>query len=146
MKTEITYKKDKNGCLIFPENPGDKVRKQYLWNKDRTALEEVGEVDIQKEIDAAAVGQSAAEQIKRIYQGDLSPFADGEPQYGDVSGVPDTYGEVVKAKEDLDAKVEELKAADQENKKKLAAAQEKLKADYDAYLKSKAEVEKIKGE
>lgn len=139
-------KKTKKGCLIFPESSGDKTRKQYLWNEDRSELVEVGEIDIQKEIDAAAVGQSAAEQIKRILQGDLSPFADGEPTYGDVSDVPDTYGEVVAAKEEIDAKVEELKAADEANKKALADAQAKLRADYENYLKSKAEVEKIKGE
>ena len=86
---------------------GDKVRPVFSWNKDGTALVKTGEIDIQEEINAAAVGVTPYEIMDRLAKtGDESPLHASDGFTGDVSDVPDNMADVnrvvIKAKEELD--------------------------------------------
>lgn len=115
--------------LIFPSPSGDKIRTEYVWNEDQTALEKVRDVDIQKEINEAAKGCTIQEQIARLGMGDTSVLLPGDPVYADLSEIPETTGEAMKQME------EKVKLA---YAKKLANQAEKEKAEAD----SKTELEK----
>ena len=86
---------------------GSKVRKVYGWDESGKRLVQTGEVDIQEEINAAAVGVTPYEIMDRLAKtGDESPLHASEGFAGDVSGVPDNMADinrvVIKAKEELD--------------------------------------------
>lgn len=74
----------------FYSSVGDTVRKQYVWKSDYSGLEEVGEIDIQEEIDEAGKGRSTGEMVRRIMSGDTSALKPGEGIYADVSEVPES--------------------------------------------------------
>lgn len=77
--------------------PGNRIKEVFRWKEGRgSELVKVGEVDLQKEIDEAARGMSAGEQIARILRGDMSGIQAGEGVTGDLTGYADkTSGEVL---------------------------------------------------
>lgn len=77
-------------CPQFYSPSGDKVRKVYTWKQDYSGLEEVGEIDIQEELDEAGKGRSTGEMVRRILQGDTSALKPGEGLFADVSDVPES--------------------------------------------------------
>lgn len=107
----------------FGEN-GHPIRPVLRWDQEHKHVIKVGEEDLQKFIDDAAVGMSIGEQLARLSRGDLSVLRP-EGQFIDVSGLPETDGEaMVQANQaviDAAKKVQEEKAA------KLAEAQKELK-------------------
>lgn len=138
--------------IKFVSPSGEKTRKTYVWNENRTELVETGEVDIQKEINAAAVGTGTAAEINRLLKGDTSvlvPAGDGD--YSDVSEAPDTYGEIVTAAAEAKAKAASLDAEAKALKAKKAAAEEEiakkeaaLKEEFLAYKAHQAELAALK--
>lgn len=77
--------------------PGNPIKEVFRWKDGRgSELVKVGEVDLQKEIDEAARGMSAGEQIARILRGDYSGIQPGDGVTGDITGFADkTSGEVL---------------------------------------------------
>lgn len=125
---------------VYYSPAGDKIRKEYLWNADKTALELVAEHDIQKEINERAKGMTIAEQIVRMERGDFSLAPSGEGFYGDVSDVPESGIEQINlsnAQLDILAK----KVAEQE-----AAKKDELNQAKEALEKANAELAALKGE
>lgn len=71
-------------------DPGNPIKKNYRWKEGKRGLKEVGETDLQKEIDAAAMGCSPSEQIVRILRGDTSCIPSEDPlPGGDYTGLAD---------------------------------------------------------
>lgn len=80
---------------------GSPLCDEMAWNKDQTALVKVGERNLQEEYNAAAVGLTPYEVLKRVVAtGDESPLNAQEGQYGDFSGMPETTSEAVHVMEE----------------------------------------------
>lgn len=58
---------------------GSPIKEQYRWNKEHDGLVKVGEIDIQKKMDAEAKGMTPAEQIQRILRGDNTVIPSDPP-------------------------------------------------------------------
>lgn len=125
MEAKIDTATGEVACINYYSPLGDTVRETFVWNKDHDGLEKTGEVDIQKEIDEAAKGMTANEQIARILRGDTSAIKPGEGFYGDVSEAPET--EVVAMNQTLQP-AHKLEAAAQANNMEIAALKAKLVA------------------
>lgn len=99
---------DKDGVIVsknyytidnpppFVDNPKlyTNVQPVMKWNKERTELVQVGVKDVDKEINAAAVGITPYALLERVQHGDASAIPDNSNlQYGDVSDLPTTEAE-----------------------------------------------------
>ena len=99
---------DKDGVIVsknyytidnpppFVDNPKlyTNVQPVMKWNKERTELVQVGVKDLDKEINAAAVGITPYALLERVQHGDASALPDNSNlQYGDVSDLPTTEAE-----------------------------------------------------
>lgn len=100
---------------------GSPIVPVFIWNEKHTALVKTGERDLQKEIDAAAVGLTPYEIIDRMVRtGDDSLLAQGgEGQYGDFTGLPETISD---AKKILSAGEDAAEALSQEQSSNDSAA------------------------
>lgn len=78
------------------------VQPVFKWNKDRTELVKVGERDVDKEIQACAVGITPYELLERTQSLDAPEFRKTTGFYEDVTALPETTGEAVKAAALLD--------------------------------------------
>lgn len=116
-----------NPCKEEYVNEDGKVIRPILsWDEDHKKIVKVGEEDIQANIDKRAKGMSLSEQLQRLARGDVSVLQSGEGFYGDVSDVPEMYGDAAAA---LEIKLNEEAARVQaEREAKLKKAQEDLKA------------------
>lgn len=73
---------------------GDRIEPVFSWNKDHSALVQVGERDVQAEHDAAAVGVTPYEVIDRcIKTGDLLNLSDPGLSV-DLSAAPESLADV----------------------------------------------------
>lgn len=124
----------------FVSPAGDPIRKTYVWNKDKTALIETGEVNIQEEMDEASKGMTPGQQIARIMRGehidlpadseylDVSDFPESDIDGMNVANAPGNKLEAVAQAngitvDDLQAQLLEIQK--QINEKKLAEVQQK---------------------
>ena len=74
---------------------GDAVVDVLQWDEKHTSLVKTGVRDLQKEVNAAAVGVTPYEVIERaVRSGDLSLFGQDSGSVVDVSNVPDNVSEV----------------------------------------------------
>lgn len=105
--------------------PGNRIKEVFRWKDGRgSELVKVGEVDLQKEIDEAARGMSAGEQIARILRGDYSGIQPGDGVTGDLTGFADkTSGEVL---HDAIKPMQKATATAMENNMSLTELEKKL--------------------
>lgn len=83
---------------------GSPIADIMQWNKDQTALVKVGERDIQKEINAAAVGVTPYELLATVLKtGDESLLSQNEGASGDFSGMPETMSDALKVQDQAEA-------------------------------------------
>lgn len=121
----------------YKNEEGRIIRPILRWDEQHKKIVKVGEEDIQENIDKRAQGMSLSEQLHRLARGDISVLQTGEAFYGDVSDVPEMYGDVSAA---LDAKMaEEAKRIAAEKKAKLEKAQADLKAAQENLAKAEQE-------
>jgi len=98
VKKPVYYTQDNLPPVTYNDCPNVPVP-VMAWNDDRTALVQVGQRDLQAEIQAAAVGLGVYDLLRRAQHGDVSCF-DGAPLYGDFTDNPETLSE---AKDVVDA-------------------------------------------
>lgn len=79
----------------FYQSSGDATITHLIWGEDGRTLVPGDTVNIQDEIDKAAKGMTLGEQLFRLATGDFSVLKDGEPFYGDVTGLPKTDGALI---------------------------------------------------
>lgn len=92
---------------------GDKLRPVFNWNKEGTALVKTGEVDIQADIDAAAVGITPYEIIDRMTKtGDSTPLEASKGVYGDASNIPDNISDINRLSLDAKSQLDAIEAAE----------------------------------
>lgn len=121
----------------YTDDSGKVIRPILQWDEDHKKIVKVGEEDIQANIDKRAQGMTLSEQLQRLARGDVSVLRDGEPFYGDVSDVPEMYGDAAAA---LDAKItQEAQKIAAEKKAKLEKAQADLKAAQENLAKAEKE-------
>lgn len=121
----------------YKNEEGRFIRPILRWDEEHKKIVKVGEEDIQENIDKRAQGMTLSEQLHRLARGDISVLQTGEAFYGDVSDVPEMYGDASAA---LDAKMaEEAQKIAAEKKAKLEKAQADLKAAQENLAKAEQE-------
>ena len=90
------------------------VQPVYKWNKERTELVKVGERDVDKEIQACAVGITPYDLMERVQSMDAPELHRKTGFYEDITSLPETTGDAVKAAALLD-KLTALNEKEQNN-------------------------------
>lgn len=126
----------------YQNEEGRFIRPILRWDEDHKHVVKVGEEDIQENIDKAAQGMTLSEQLHRLARGDISVLRTAEPYYGDVSEMPEMYGDAAKAYQKvLDEEAARISA---EKKAKLEAAQKELEAAQAKVAAAEKENEEVK--